>query len=584
MIWILIFLCLIFTSVSVSITLRTAYRAKEVVDSLDAVERNAAGVKREQALPEMESALLEGVTSQTVRDRIRSLGSLRASGSHIDPVALAQGTAETFHQRLAIPRVMANVMVLLGLLGAVSGITSVCSQLSEIVPSYQSRSTDLAELQKAQSEMMRDLGTALEQTSEAFSLSLVGIAGTVVVLVALVLGSSRVESALSRLELLTQQTLLALFSPMLEASAQARMVEAFLESARVLTEVSEGMRSKAALVQEQIDDLYIVVKTFREGASSLTLLSEHLTSLEQLIRTSQTDLARTMEALAGQVRSLGEGQKTDLEALLAGLGERVDAVAGKVGENLQTSRDQAAELANSVLQTLRDQQGWLGEQLERLAPGESELRGVVEDSARRLEDALGRLKPPPDQTSELRGVVEDGIRRLEDALGRLKPPPDPTPGFERLEASLLELVRTVQSQQSAAAEQVSRGLDRQAELLQGMTTRMLPAAPVVDPAPSKETLAGSRTTVDIAPLQACLEEGLRNLTAALSDRPAASAPAPGRRNRWERLAVGVLLAPPLLLSGYLAALLVFGGAIPALLTSGATVLASIVVWAQGTRD
>lgn len=357
-------LCGILCLASLQVVLRTAARARQLFESLTILEKNIETKSPSREIPtqELERILTENVTSPTVIDRVHALRSLKDCGSHIDPVALAEGTSHALRQRLTIPRLFANVMVLLGLVGAVLGITTVCWKLSLTVKKYMvnlGSEDHQALIQQAidnQNKLLNEMSSSLHETSNAFLLSLCGLVGTILVMAMIAYATTLIDSALSRLELLTQQKLLPLFSATTEASAQARVVDAFLESARALTEVSQRMRDKAALVEDQINDLYVVVTTFRDGAANLGRMTEHVDALRSQIETSHTGLSRTMEAFDQQVRQLGEMQKEQASSLVNSLVEANrsagDQMARAISGEIRESRQQQSTEANSFLQAI----------------------------------------------------------------------------------------------------------------------------------------------------------------------------------------------------------------------------------------
>ena len=341
-----------------------------------------------------------------LRDRIELLRALEERGVGYDATVVADAVAEREEAWPAVARFTAGMLVLLGLLGTFVGLLVTVAGVGEVVESLQAADSD--DIEAFLVPLRAGLRAPLAGMGLAFSTSLLGLAGSLVVGAgALALGAAQ-ASWLGKLE---QVTSLYLVPAYLGAAASAPAAAAGVEaaaplSAAGLAELEAGARLLHDTQRGSAEHLARLDRTSHNLAGAVTDFRDRVADLMTLLERLESLLARIADAQAG-----GRGALNDVSVKLADLA----GAAAAVRADVRDGRRELAEQVQEASQGLRDGlSGGLGALKSTVAqgPGVAELRDAI--GGLRVElvrDMSARHQESRDVLAELQRI-EATLRRL----------------------------------------------------------------------------------------------------------------------------------------------------------------------------
>jgi len=492
---------------------------KRVRDNYERVERD-----QERDPEVIRNDLLEGADALSiVGQRVGELHRISVGSGEFDQLALAEVLAARESAKVSIARYVASVLVLLGLCGAVWGLSGMVFQMGPALKQVQdqlaaserpagdsptargvpSTRDETAPIQKSFETLITIMSESLANTRSAFFASLTGIMTSILLLLLNWHVSRRQVDFLASLEDLTATRLIPVFRPLHEAAELARAVDSFREGSNFLVRLSSDLDGKVSQVGTSLDSLFAIVRKFGEGADAMhggqervyqgqaemiAVVKEFRDFMSQ-IEAHQSGSAERVDRVVSAVqdgnqnlgRAISEwhGKHEDLLQLI----QTNDEKASRESERVRSLALQGiSEIADLVRSALVEQVGALTKQalelltkqnegneghIDRLLVSQSEfittLQRAVEESDGHHELLNGLSKTMETERVEFAARLQHVLARSDEALrevlGEQKKILDVT-GMKRVEERLEAFVSISQSEFSAQLKRQEK-LDRQ---------------------------------------------------------------------------------------------------------------------------
>ena len=314
--------------------------------ALEQVTENHRDVERRQETDAelIKQDLLRDVDPDSlVAHRVVELQRIGVRGGDFDQMALAEVLAAREGAKISIARHAASVLVLLGLCGAIWGLSGLIRNMSPALNEVQEEldksdsgvrpanttaganvPDSNAAIQDSFKKLINTMSESLASTRGAFYASLTGILASVILLMFNWLASGRQIEFLAALEDLTATKLMPIFKRPPEAAQLAETIAAFREGAEYSVRLSKELDNKVSEVGTSLGNLFAIVRKFGEGADAL--------------QAHQDRVYQAQEQMMGVVNEF-VGLTSRIEAHQAGSHGDLEGVARVVGEsNLNLSR------------------------------------------------------------------------------------------------------------------------------------------------------------------------------------------------------------------------------------------------------
>jgi hypothetical protein len=323
-------------------------RLPEQRAALAVVTENYREVERKQETDAelIKQDLLHDVAPDTiVAHRVVELQRISVRGGDFDQLALAEVLAARESAKISLARYVASVLVLLGLCGAIWGLSGLIRNMSPALNEVQTEldksapgarapnaptgtegPDSTAAIQDSFKKLIKTMSDSLASTRGAFYASLTGILASVLLLLANWFVSWQQINFLAALEDLTATRLIPIFKPPPEAAQLAEAVAAFREGSNYLVRLSDELDGKVSQVGTSLENLFAVVRKFGEGADALRSHQDRVYQAQEqmmgvvtefmgLTARIETHQANTHGDLTGVVRAVGESNQNFTRAL-----------------------------------------------------------------------------------------------------------------------------------------------------------------------------------------------------------------------------------------------------------------------------
>jgi hypothetical protein len=361
-------------------------------------------------------------------ERIGLLAESAAVQQLPDREVLASLSADRLRGPLALPRMIAGVLVLIGLAATLWGLTGAVSGLQrfDVAAGQPTSTTPLGERMAEQSrqvdELFNHIQTTLGGMQTAFVPALVGVGLTIVLLFLIHRAQSRSGALLRRLERSTDLVLLPLFRPpgalgLDEAAVGAReAADGLLRSA---DQAAGALRDSAAQIADRFAEAAksaaaVIARGAQDGSASVARMVE---TLETRARTEVDGRSRLIDSATER---LTLAARDGADVVRAALTDRESVVRTALAELEASARRMAESLgdAETVVGEARQRVEASGAAVERAAALEAALQKTLEGLSRRLDATDAQTGRISDASTLLVGVVEELRRnRAENARG-----------------------------------------------------------------------------------------------------------------------------------------------------------------------
>jgi len=370
--------------------------------------------------------------------RLQLLADSEGNSAPIDSEMLAAISAEAFRDAAPVARLATSTLVLLGLAGTLVGLSFAVVELTGALDGNL-LNTD---------EMVETILATLGQMKVAFSTTLAGVSGAMVVGAGLASLRHRQSVALRKLEELTNTKWLPLFqtteeSRLSDVVNEIRMLVTEVESVRDATleilgergdespslaeyvdsvrqttqELEKGVKQTSALLPEIQKALEETIRYEHESLTSA--LTQHTEAVEPLLRKQEAAAQALHEAVSGELKRLVE-----LQGLLGRLSDSFEAAKGTWEEADRAIERMGDETAQAIREGLSEALEGVARLTEQQARSHERMSSVLGDFQRTQEDAMGllaeqshrSLNQTREMVDEIRATVRESLERVAQSL------------------------------------------------------------------------------------------------------------------------------------------------------------------------
>lgn len=440
-----------------------------------------------------EELLSDVAPGSIASQRVEELYWISTHGGDFDQLALGEVVAAREGAKTSIARYGASVLVLLGLCGAIWGLSNLVFQMGPELRNMEalarnSGTQGSAPIQESVGILISTMATALEHTKGAFYASLTGIILSVFLLFLNWIISRQQVRFLTTLEDLTATRLIPILKPPREASELAGVVESFKEGSNYVNKLSDQVDFNLRQVGGNLENLFAIVRKFGDGAEALQVnqtsvfeaqtrmlkVVEEFTAVTERIETHQAAARERIDEVVGAVdlsnknfsRAINEWQQKH-ESLLQVIQqvskqahfeakearELAQKAIDETTDLLRTSIDrQLKELRVQALEMLTTQQAGNHKHLSEVVDKQSEFVSTLQDAILNGDGHRELLKSVNKVLSEERDLFSERFdQMLEDELAVFS---------ERLDKMLDQNERVISAMKEVKAAQelsVARG-------------------------------------------------------------------------------------------------------------------------------
>ena len=494
---------------------------RTTLKDLENLEQNGQQDHSDALLTLAEKAKPNGL----VHHRLVLLKKLQLSGEPVDTEMLAAISAETFRDAAPIARWGTSILVLLGLAGTLVGLSLAVSELS----------TTLLRGGMGTQKMVDAILATLGRMEVAFSTTLAGVGGAVLVGSVLAILRHQQSRAIRKLEELSSTQ----WAPLFKITEESRMGDAVkeLEATReilkegldqTLTDVRVGFEALGNQFCDQSTELLNQVGSLRDA--TLEIIGER--SEDSL------SLAQYVETVKATTEELQEGVRAS--------GQLLPRVQHALEETIRSEQQSLAHTLTEHTRAVRpvlERQEAAAKALGEAVSGERALLAELQDVLKRLnssfEAASGTWEQGADQAIEKMGretaeALRDGLRETLTSVARLTE--EQSKSQQRVTMSLDEFQATYRETMRLLADQSRRALNQSQEMVEGIRATLRESLDLMG-----ERLIGSQrgSSDRVATSLNALGRELRDLAGADTSRgglstSAITARTPRPAESWER--------------------------------------------------
>ncbi|WP_419860425.1 hypothetical protein [Candidatus Palauibacter sp.] len=429
-----------------------------------------------------------------VRQRLDVLGRLKANQDPVDPEMLAAISADAFRTAAPVARWATSFLVLLGLTGTLVGLSFAVSELSTLLGNGMGTG-----------DMVNAILDTLGRMRLAFSTTLAGVGGSILVGSFLAVLRHKQSRAIRKLEELSSTQ----WVPLFRTSDEARLGNAVRELEKTRKILKEGLDQTLEDVRcgfqelhdrfaERSDELLRQVGRLRDA--TLEIIGERSDSSLSLAQYVDTVKATTAELQEG-VRASGE--------LLPQIRDALQETIRLEHESLQQALTEHTRAVQPVLQ----RQESAAKALAEVVSSERALLADLQDVLLRLNSSLQTASgawEEADQTIEKMGrttaqALRDGLHATLDAVTHQTE--EQSKSQRRITMSLDDLQTTQKKTIQSLAAQSQKALNRSEEMVAEIRETLRESVDRV----------GERLTESERALVSRVEMGLNNLARELRD-------------------------------------------------------------------
>lgn len=449
--------------------------------ALEQVGENYREVERRQETdPELiKHDLLQNVDPDSiVAQRVHELQRISVRGGDFDQVALAEVLAAREGAKVSIARYVASVLVLLGLCGAIWGLSGLVVKMGPALKSVQEQLDKPANVSNAGSPpaaagrtdnrsaeqasfaaLVETMSDSLANTRSAFFASLTGILASVFLLLFNWYVSWRQINFLAAVEGLTATKLIPIFKPLSETSQLAEVVTAFREGSDYMVRLSGTLDHKVERVGGSLEDLFAIVREFKKGADGLR---EHQNSVHQS-QEQMIGLVAQFMGITSRIEAHQAGAHVDIEGVMQAVNESNKNLARALDdwrsrhEDLLQSIELGAKQAHAETQDARD----------LTQKGINEVAGLIHTS---IDKQVGLLRAQAIELLQLQQAgtgnhLRELLTRQAEFVSELQKSVSESDGHKEL---LAGLATTIEQERSTFSDRMEKLLQQNEQTLKAL--------------------------------------------------------------------------------------------------------------------
>jgi hypothetical protein len=451
--------------------------------ALEQVTENYREVERKQETePDLiKHDLLHNVDPDSITARrIIELKRISVRGGDFDQVALADVLAAREGAKVSIARYVASVLVLLGLCGAIWGLSGLVVNMGPALKNVQeqldknptisspgttqpgdSKPDSTAAVQASFGALVKTMSDSLTNTRSAFFASLTGIFASVLLLLCNWYVSLKQINFLAALEDLTATKLIPIFKPLSDTSQLADVVTAFREGSDYMVRLSGALDRKVERVGGSLEDLFAIVREFKKGADGLR---EHQNSVYQS-QEQMIGVVTQFMGISSRIEAHQAGAHVDIEGVMRAVNESNQNLARALDdwrsrhEDLLQSIERGAKQAHAETQDARD----------LTQKGINEVAGLIHTS---VDKQVGLLRAQAIELLQLQQAgtgnhLRELLTRQGEFVSELQKSVSESDGHKEI---LAGLASTIEQERNTFSERMEQMLKQNEHILKAMLT------------------------------------------------------------------------------------------------------------------
>lgn len=290
-------------------------------EALSKVEQNYEKVlPTQERNPEVikQQLLIRVDSDAAAAQRVIKLHSIRSQGGDFEQAPLAEVLAAREAAKISFAKYVASILVLLGLCGAILGLSNLVFQMGPELRSIQelnkrsagtqtSSNTGTAvgrddnALDQSITGLIDTMANSLDHTWSAFVASLAGVITSIFLLFYNWWVGQHQIKFLTELEDLTAAKLIPIFKPPHELSELSGAVEAFKDASEYVSAVSSNLENTSARVEDSMRNFDDIVFKFRTGTETLQHSHERIYEAQSTITELMTEFSERSKSIEGHL-------------------------------------------------------------------------------------------------------------------------------------------------------------------------------------------------------------------------------------------------------------------------------------------
>ncbi len=458
---------------------------EQVTESYREVER------KQETDPELiKQDLLHDVNPDSiVAHRIVELQRISVRGGDFDQVALSEVLAAREGAKVSLARYVASVLVLLGLCGAIWGLSGLVRKMGPALEQVQeqldkstpaSRSGDSARsstgevapdntaaVQASFGMLVNTMSKSLTDTRTAFFASLTGILTSVLLLLGNWYVSRRQIDFLAAIEDLTATKLIPIFKPPRESLQLAEAVIAFREGSNYMVRLSDELDGKVSQVGTSLENLFAIVRKFGEGAEALRGHQDRVYQAQE----QMMDVVNQFMGLTTRIEAHQASGRGDLENVVRAVSESNH----NLSRALEDWQSRHEDLLQSIERGARQAHAETKEARDLAQQGIGEVAGLLHAS---VDQQVGTLRAQALELLERQQVgtrehLEHLLSKQGEFVGQLQKSVAESDGHKELLAGLATTIEQERGTFASRLEQMLRQNEQTLVTLMSEQKRLL---------------------------------------------------------------------------------------------------------------
>ena len=372
--------------------------------------------------------LLKGVPANSViAERVNELHRTGNQGGDFEQLALAETLAANEGSRTSFVRYVASILVLLGLCGAIYGLSNLVRQMGPELRKMQELSrqtstnqpgasspaspqnTSLSSIQESVSALVETMANSLEHTRGAFAASLTGIFFSIIILFVNWFVSQRQVAFLTEVETLTSTKLIPLFKPLPLTFELAGAVNSFNVGAEYAARMASALDELVTRAVESLQMMFAVVRKFEDGADAIKSNQQSMADAQERMLL----LAEQFTGLTGRIEQHQAGSMEDISSVTSAVSSNNEYIKEILNEWRRKHEELLLQLDKVARQSIHESKGTKKETQELLAQDINQFRAQVLEGFERQQkfnqDQLSRmLQEQKTYVGDLQRAMLDG--------------------------------------------------------------------------------------------------------------------------------------------------------------------------------
>jgi hypothetical protein len=377
--------------------------------ALSRLTGNMDNLDKHSRLSEKKEALLTGITLRSLAsERINAIFSIIEKNHIVDQEQLATNTFEKVKSKFGLILItyISRTLVLLGLLGTFIGLSTISLEFKTLLGLVDT--STVARLVDSMQDTARDLGRVTEGITTAFTSTLWGLVGTLLLASGTVFLQHLQQDFLARLEDVTAVKILPIFNP-------PHITQAIRESNHQLAESTAAIQQTIEGLKQSANETYASAEKMELATQKLDATADTFTAGATMMSESNVEFSQTLGDLSGSVvASTNRDQKlfSNLNKIIKQAQEQQQLMENML-QLMQSSEINIDKVVQSCLKEISARQK---KSLEEVYRSRMEYQKIIEKSITNQNQLFDLMIT---NTKSQKNDVIEAVRELNDEQLRL---------------------------------------------------------------------------------------------------------------------------------------------------------------------